>query len=321
MQEWLYGENGYYREKHIGKKGDFFTSVSVSAFFGYTIAEFLKDKIDKNTAIVEIGAEKGDLISDIALYLKENQIITNYHIIEPLSELRAIQKATFYQKTKSDSLSIFSDFAPLKDKYERILFVANELFDAFVCDLYYKESLAFIEDSKLVFEEAPQECKNIAQSLNLEITEIPKEAESFVENLSKCAQKWLFLTFDYGEITGRNEFSLRIYKDHKTQNFFSSQNPLKYDNSLLSLFQKCDITYDVNFNFWGNVFKKYDAREVFLHRQNRALVDMGLDRVGEWFIERFGLENFIKQSAKIRSLISPSLLGERFLGACYSNFI
>ncbi|MDO7812592.1 class I SAM-dependent methyltransferase, partial [Helicobacter pylori] len=33
MQEWLYGEKGYYRKALIGQKGDFYTSVSLSKFF------------------------------------------------------------------------------------------------------------------------------------------------------------------------------------------------------------------------------------------------------------------------------------------------
>lgn len=32
MQEWLYGEEGYYRKVRVGKVGDFYTNVSVGKF-------------------------------------------------------------------------------------------------------------------------------------------------------------------------------------------------------------------------------------------------------------------------------------------------
>ena len=69
MQQWLYGKEGYYQNHKIGKDGDFYTSVSVSPFFGYCIANFIADFFTKlpplqKIAIVEIGADKGYLISE-----------------------------------------------------------------------------------------------------------------------------------------------------------------------------------------------------------------------------------------------------------------
>jgi len=41
MNEWLYGEEGYYKNfKAIGKSGDFYTAVSTSSFFGASIANY-----------------------------------------------------------------------------------------------------------------------------------------------------------------------------------------------------------------------------------------------------------------------------------------
>jgi len=42
MNEWLYGEEGYYKNfKAIGRSGDFYTAVSTSSFFGASIAKTL----------------------------------------------------------------------------------------------------------------------------------------------------------------------------------------------------------------------------------------------------------------------------------------
>ena len=81
-----------------------------------------------------------------------------------------------------------------------------------------------------------------------------------------------------------------------------------------------DLTYDVNFTLWREAFLRVGGRECFLSRQNRALVDMGLDKVCEWYIAYFGLENYKTQSTKLRTLISPGAFGERFFGFCFANF-
>ena len=44
---WLYGKDGYYTNyKNIGKEGDFFTSVSVTPFFGGAIAKKIISSIE-----------------------------------------------------------------------------------------------------------------------------------------------------------------------------------------------------------------------------------------------------------------------------------
>ena len=46
---------------------------------------------------------------------------------------------------------------------------------------------------------------------------------------------------------------------------------------------------------------------------------MGLDKVGEWYIQNFGLESFMHHSPKIRTLIDPAFLGERFFGIGFAR--
>lgn len=331
MQEWLYGKEGYYRKMRVGKARDFYTSVSVSAFFGYCIGHFFSQKITQcqkvnpasKIAIVEIGAERGNLVADIAFYLEKQAIPKlNYRIIEPLEELHLIQAQTFKERLKeqnpSPSFEISSDFQSLK-AYDIIFFVANELLDAFACELYFHNEMAYIKDSKLEFYPATPQVIDIAKDLNLTIGEIPLQAQSFAKSLSGCAKKWLFLTFDYGSIEPRGEFSLRFYRNHQTQNLFSNPTSKDCQNDFLNGFGKWDITYDVVFSLWDRIFSSQKAQCAFLHRQNRALVDMGLDKVGEWYINCFGIDNFMQESSKIRTLISPSLLGERFFGACWES--
>ena len=63
---------GTYRP--IGKKGDFYTAVSTSKFFGGTIAKHIIARIDdgflaEDSLICEIGAHHGYLLADIIEFL------------------------------------------------------------------------------------------------------------------------------------------------------------------------------------------------------------------------------------------------------------
>ncbi|MDE5603846.1 MAG: SAM-dependent methyltransferase [Helicobacter sp.] len=189
--------------------------------------------------------------------------------------------------------------------------------DAFACELYYQGEIAFIKDNILTFKKAPKPIEQIARKFNLQISEIPLGVEEFIKNCDDCVKNWMFLTFDYGSLKTRDEFSLRFFQKHTTKNLFISPKSIEYDKSLLESFGQYDITYDVNFTIWKSYFQCIGAKELFCHRQNRALVDMGLDKVGEWYIAKYGLESFMKNSSKIRTLIEPGLLGERFFGMAF----
>ncbi len=322
MQEWLYGEEGYYRKARVGRAGDFYTNVSVGKFFGFTLGFYLRGilKAQKGrVAIIEIGSEKGDLIADIAEFLSlHGREDTEFWTLEPLRELQGVQRDNFRQRLGIE-LQIATQLEDLRG-LEVALFVSNELLDAFACELVFKGEMAFVEGEGLVFKKANTEILEIAQEFNVAIGEIPLGAFEFAESLSQVAPKWLFLGFDYGALGARNSFSLRLYTQHQTQNLFPNPISNLCDSTLLKLFGKVDLTYDVNFALWRKAFLRVGGREYFLCVQNRALVDMGLDKMCEWYIAHFGLEHYMTQSSKIRTLISPGALGERFFGMCFANF-
>ena len=75
MENWLYGDEGYYATyKVIGKSGDFYTAVSTSKFFGGTIAKHIISLIDEgflpeDTTICEIGAHHGYFLADMIEFI------------------------------------------------------------------------------------------------------------------------------------------------------------------------------------------------------------------------------------------------------------
>ena len=93
-------ENYYKFGVDIGKKGDFYTNVSVGYLFGACLANyFLKlrknGEISSSCKVVEIGANSGDMLADFAqgIFTLEPEILPNleFIIIEPHEILRKKQ--------------------------------------------------------------------------------------------------------------------------------------------------------------------------------------------------------------------------------------
>jgi SAM-dependent MidA family methyltransferase len=174
MENWLYGEDGYYSNyKEIGKEGDFYTAVSSSQFFGGSIANEIikmisKDDFSENVTICEIGAHKGYLTADIIQFIytlkKELLKTLSFAIIEKFENLREKQK-NYLREAFGDEVQI-KFYSSLKDfKREEAIFIANEIFDAFPCELYYKGKIGVVENNKILFSEIDSKIENIAKKI------------------------------------------------------------------------------------------------------------------------------------------------------------
>jgi SAM-dependent MidA family methyltransferase len=129
--------DGYYAraDKQIGKRGDFFTSVSVGPLFGELLAAQFVRWLDANaqggkSQIVEIGAHDGQLARDIleALERKQPTLFSSidYWIIEPSLARRAAQQS---QLARFGNVRWFTQFSDLASRVRGIIF-SNELLDA-----------------------------------------------------------------------------------------------------------------------------------------------------------------------------------------------
>jgi len=135
-------ETGYYeREKDIvGRRGDFFTSVSVGNLFGellaFQFAEWLAEcqSGTQPVQIVEAGAHRGDLARDILIWLREHRADL-FHRLEYV----IVEPSTLRQKWQSAMLAEFahkvvwtSNFKSRNCGTSRVrgIIFANELLDA-----------------------------------------------------------------------------------------------------------------------------------------------------------------------------------------------
>ncbi len=318
MQEWLYGKKGYYRKATIGQKGDFYTSVSLSKFFGGAMAFYIiklleEEKLFLPLKIVEIGSHHGHFLSDIANFLNALSVgvIEKCEFVscEPLIELQNIQQTTFKQATQLNLTSCDLKGLDFKEK-ESAFVVSNELFDAFACEIIKDNQMLFItHDHQSVWGNINEPTKELLKTLNLKEGCAPLFLNAFIKDLLEKlneASSWVFLSFDYGDTIERKDMHLRAFKNHQALDFKDIL------NHLASLYQQSDLTYDVNFSLVRFLFEKHHAQFSFFKSQANALIDMGIMGLLETFSKSVSYERYLKEAAKIKPLISPGGLGERF---------
>ncbi len=315
MNTWLYGENGYYKNfKAIGKSGDFYTAVSTSSFFGASIANFFYKRIlegtaDRNGWLIEVGAHQGYLLCDMIqwLYTCDPTLIgtLKFGIVERQPEVRQAQTAYIRERFGTDVQVVhFEDLSEVHAEYAFV--VANEIFDAFPCELLKEEKIAVVEKDEIAWEAAPPKLLEWAKQHSLSQGEVAVGYEDFAKGMAKGIQRCDFVTFDYGEKYVRNDFSIRIYRAHETFPLFDEA--LKLSES----FQKDDITYDVNFRHVLEAFEAAGFREEKYETQARALIRFGLIDILEQFSKQTTQEIYLREADKIKTLIGPTMMGDRF---------
>ena len=315
MQDWLYGEDGYYKTfKAIGKEGDFFTAVSTSAFFGASIANYLFKQISsgaikRDVALIEIGAHQGFLMGDMIrwLYTQDESLLNTmrFCIVERQDKVIEAQKS-YFEKNFGNAVKI-EYFKSLKDlKADSAFFVSNEIFDAFPCDLYKDGKIAEVKEHNISWVDAPIEYLEFAKKHRLRTGEIAVGYEEFAKEVANVAKEFEFLSFDYGEKYVRNDFSIRIYSKHKTWPLFDEEVDLSKH------FKRSDITFDVNFAHVIESFQKAGIGLKNYTTQARALVDFGIIDILEQYHKIASTAQYLAQADKVKTLIAPTIMGDRF---------
>ena len=315
MNEWLYSDEGYYTNfKAIGKEGDFYTAVSVSKFFGGAIAKHLirlieEGRLSKKSSVVEIGAHQGYLLADIIefLYSLKPELLKSlrFCIIEPFENLQKIQKE-YFRASFGDVIKL-THYKSLKEVNEKEAFiVANEIFDAFPCELVFKENMAFVEDFKIVWKESDKFVKKISEKYSQEKGEVAIGYEEFALDLYNAYERCYFLTFDYGDLEVRNDFSIRVYQNHNVYPLFDEELDIK------NVYKKSDITYDVNFSQLIDTFRDVGFEKEAFKTQLVALIDFGIMELLEIVKEKKGFNAYLREVSKVKTLIHPTIMGERF---------
>jgi SAM-dependent MidA family methyltransferase len=315
MTDWLYGVDGYYASyKEIGKGGDFYTSVSTSKFFGGTIAKHIISLVDEgflhpSGTVCEIGAHHGYFLADVMEFiytLRPNLLKTlQFVIIERFENLQEFQK-NYFQESFGDAVNLthYKSLSELKCK--SAFFIANEIFDAFPCELYYKGKTARVEGHNIEFNVDDVWVEEKAKKYHKDRGEIALGYEEFAKEMANAATSFEFMSFDYGEMAARPDFSLRVYAKHEVIPFFDDS--IKREE----LFAKSDITYDVTFAHVKDAYEETGVKFIELKAQMVALVDMGILELLEMLKANADEKIYTQELEKVKMLIMPNFLGERF---------
>jgi SAM-dependent MidA family methyltransferase len=321
FENWLYGEGGYYSNyKNIGKEGDFFTAVSTSSFFGGSMGKKIVDTIQsghlpKTTTIVEIGAHHGYLLADIIqfIYTLQPELLKTlkFAIVERYEHLQKAQKE-YFEKSFGDAIKLqhYNDISELK--LQNAFIVANEIFDAFPCELVYTNEkgqlqYARVEDHTIQFDDL-YDTNLIEHCKKYQITkgEVAVGYEEFAKTLANNIEKFEFLSFDYGELYPRNDFSCRVYEKHSVYPIFEENLHLE------KLYETSDITYDVHFDHLIESFENAGVEKIDYSTQLKALVDFGIIELLDILQKNADETTYLREANKVKTLLNPTGMGDRF---------
>ena len=136
--------HGYYASgrARIGRRGDFYTSVSIGALFGELLARQFAEMWEalnrpKVFSLIEAGAHDGQLATDILGWLRENRtdayLATRYIIVEPSPALQKLQleKLLNFQRLTRPRIRWMRGLREIRHKSIVGCLFCNELLDAF----------------------------------------------------------------------------------------------------------------------------------------------------------------------------------------------
>jgi SAM-dependent MidA family methyltransferase len=211
MEQALYHpEHGYYSSGRcaIGRKGDYFTNVSIGPLFGQLMtAQFAEiweqlGKID-NFVIVEQGAHDGqfarDVLQSARLRAPEFFEALDYRIIEPFPILRERQ---------SQMLEPFRNKIEWRNSLEPFTGVhfSNELLDAMPLRLisHGMEKLVDLQDDRFVFIERPPSSMVFNQV-----------ALDWIDSLAVNLKRGYAIAIDYGHWGDEFQRDIQVRAQHR----------------------------------------------------------------------------------------------------------
>jgi SAM-dependent MidA family methyltransferase len=211
MQQALYHlEHGYYSSGRcaIGRKGDYFTNVSVGPLFGQLLASQFSEIWERlgkmnDFFIVEQGAHDGQFALDVLEFvqkrLPEFFDALRYRILEPFPIL---------EEQQHRMLEAFGDKVEWRESLEPFTGVhfSNELLDAMpVCLISGgMEKLVGLDGDKFVFVERPID-KTMFNQAGLE----------YIDELAANLQRGYVIAIDYGFLDEEFDRNVQVRAQHR----------------------------------------------------------------------------------------------------------
>ena len=321
MEQALYHPQfGYYSSgrAEIGRKGDYFTNVSVGPLFGRMLAtQFIEmwDALERpdEFTIVEQGAHHGEFASDVLTAMRDFPATLRYYIIEPFPILQQRQEQTLARfAEKVTWRKSLADLEPFTGVH-----FSNELIDSMPVRLVardrggeWQEKFVTIAGDDFVFvtariadEELDAHLRNIPRiEAERYETEVNLAALDWIEGVARKLERGFVLAVDYGY--SRAEF----YAPERTAGTLQAFARHRIIASPLQDVGSVDITAHVN---WTSVAE--------------SAQQSGLDLAGFTDQHHFLtglLANYSpdeRERRPLQTLLHPEFLGTRFQYLCLSK--
>jgi SAM-dependent MidA family methyltransferase len=303
MQQALYhSEHGYYSSGRcaIGRKGDYFTNVSVGPLFGQLLAsQFCEiwERLGKlnNFVIVEQGPHDGQFALDVLEFvqncLPEFFEALHYRILEPFPMLKEQQRR---------KLEAFGDKIKWLDSPEPFagIHFSNELLDAMPVRLINDgtEKLVGVDGDKFVFVER-----------QVDNTIFNQPALDCVDEIAASLRLGYVITIDYGSLNDDFERTVRVRAQHQN-----------LDSPFQSI-GEADITMSVD---WRSIVERAQANGLCVagfsdqhHFLTGIISQFGRDAspeppAADWGQSR--LPDSRKAKRELQTLLHPEMLGRAF---------
>ena len=322
-------DGGYYAgdQQRVGKDGDFITSVSAGRCFGLILAHRLtrywrEIGSPESFHIIEPGAHDGALCEDILVEIRDScpdfYKAVRYNLIETTERLRSAQ-TTRLTPDHTGKFEIHTDLSAISNTTGAI--ISNELIDALPVDLIRWQNdswhLLMVDlDAEGNFHFTPDSiptenteladfCTTLSHYPEGYTTEFNPELRSFAKSASKCLEKGLLITIDYGHHAedyyhpDRKEGTLQTYHSHQ-----KSDNPLAAPGEI-------DITAHVDFTRLQTEAEAAGFQPLSLGTQASYLTH----QAKEWLlsIEQQLTPETPTLLRQFQTLTHPAMLGTRFM--------
>ena len=237
MEQALYHpEHGYYSSGRaaIGRRGDYFTNVSVGPIFGQLLAAQFAEIWQRlgqigNFAIVEQGAHHGDFARDVLAWARERFpkffAALRYRIVEPFPILQDRQSAAVAEFR--DKVEWTTSLTPFTGVH-----FSNELLDALPINLLGKR--VGLADDEFVFVEIPDDPE----------TKANQSALDWIDAVAANLRRGFVIMIDYGHTRSRFRHSLQVRAQHR------------HLDSPFEQIGRADITMHVN---WTDIAQRAEA--------------------------------------------------------------
>ena len=303
MQRALYDpEHGYYSSGRcaIGRKGDYFTNVSVGPLFGQLLAAQFSEIWERlgkisDFVVVEQGAHDGQFARDVLEFVQERLPelfdALRYRIVEPFPVLQERQRQT---------LEAFRDKVDWRSSLQPFMGVhfSNELLDAMPVRLISDrtEKLVGLEEDKFVFVERPSGQTMFNQA-----------ALECIDKIAGNLQRGYVIVIDYGLLHQEFERTVQVRARHR---------------NLDSPFQQigdADITMSVD---WRSIVERAEANGLRItgftdqhHFLTGIISGFGRGASTEPPEDDWGqssLPGSPKAKRELQTLLHPEMLGRAF---------